>query len=174
MVQLAVSSTSSAATPGMDQNGVTVSINSAVPTAGTASAFGEEVSPLCETGILAEVRRVLLGSEGSSEASDVHRLTERGCPCTSTPASLLCSRTASALHIEPNSLNLPSQHHYSHRNEHTPSWTALTFPPCSVQRRPCPRTVERDCCRSAAGPGSRSHRRCCMGPRKTTVSKRHF
>lgn len=64
--------------------------------------------------------------------------------------------------------------HYSHRNEHTPSRTTLTFLPCSVQRRPCPRTVEQDCCMIAAGPGSQSHRRCCRGPRKTMVSKRHF
>lgn len=62
----------------MDQNGVTVSINSILPTAGTDSPFREEVSPLCGTGILAEVWRVLLGSEGSSKVSDVHRLTERG------------------------------------------------------------------------------------------------
>lgn len=166
----------------MDKNSVTVSINSTLLTAGTASPFVEEVSPLFggQEYLWRSERSCLRGEAALKSLMVTGSLKESGHACEQPHPSqaleflLLCAFSQTALICIHRRATTSICQHYNHRSEHPALWTSLTFLPCSVPRRPCPRTVEQGCCRIAGGPESLSRRRCYTRPRKTRVSKHHF
>lgn len=161
---------------------LTVSINSTLPTTGTAAPFVEEVSPLFgrQEHLWRSERTCLRGKTALKSLMVTDTLKESGhvyehphLPQALT-FLLLCAFSQTALFCIHRRATASRWQHQNHRSDHPALGMPLTFLPCSVQRRPCHRTVEQGCCRIAGGPGSQSHRRCYRGPRTTRVSKRHF